>query len=447
MDKPTMTNLTTLNQKISEKSAVIGVIGLGYVGLPVACVFAAAGFNVIGIDIVPQRVDMINNGRSPIEGDEPGLADLLAQVTASGHLRAATDYNDLAAADIISINVETPVAADNRPRYQALRAALTTLGPILKVGALVIVESTIAPGTTANIVTPLLTEHTLGQLNQDFFVGHCPERVMPGKLLYNLQNLSRVCGGSSPQVADTMIKLYSHIVSGDLDPADPLTAELSKTMENAYRDVQIAFANEMALLCEALGADIWKIRPLVNKSPSRNLHFPGAGVGGHCIPKDGWLLIANAPDTFTPRIIPQARAINDTMPQHVFDLTAGALAEAGLSINEANITILGYAYLENSDDTRNTPSAALLTHLQKTGANITIHDPFVHDYRDQSWTDAVRNADAVILMVAHDQYKAIDLAQLKPLLRTPIIIDGRHIFDRPQALELGFTGRWLGIAP
>jgi UDP-N-acetyl-D-mannosaminuronic acid dehydrogenase len=437
--------LEQLQQKIKRKEAVIGVIGLGYVGLPVASAFAQVGFTVIGVDVKSERVALINAGRSPIEGDEPGLAELLAQATASGQFQATTDYSLLRRADVILIDVETPVDENHLPQYVALKAVCRSLGPVLSAGALVIVESTIAPGTIDGLVKPLLEESSGRRLNEGFYLGACPERVMPGKLLANLRQMSRVCGGSTLETAQAMIALYRHIVEAELDTADCVTAELVKTTENAYRDVQIAFANEVAQICAAVGGDVWRVRELVNKSPGRNMHFPGAGVGGHCIPKDGWLLIANAPETVSVQLIPQARAINDSMPRYMAALTLDGLAQAGVAAAEAKIALFGYAYLENSDDTRNTPSAAYVEALQTAVADIRIHDPYVAPYQGE-WQEIARDADAAIFLVAHDQYRAIDLAQLRRLLRTPILIDGRRLFDPDTVKTAGFIARCVGVA-
>ncbi len=277
--------LTQLQQKIEQKQAVIGVIGLGYVGLPVAAMFAQAGFAVIGVDIKAERVAKINAGRSPIEGDEPGLAELLAEVVGDGRFHATPNYDELTQADVVLIDVETPVDENNEPRYEALRSVCHSLGPVLADGVLVVVESTIAPGTIDGVVRPLLEQSSGKLVNEDFFLGACPERVMPGKLLRNLRTMSRVCGGSTMATAVTMTHLYRHIVEADLDTADPITAELVKTAENAYRDVQIAFANEVALICEAVGADVWRVRELVNKSPYRQMHLPGQAWAATASPR------------------------------------------------------------------------------------------------------------------------------------------------------------------
>lgn len=443
--------LDQLRKKIERKDARLAVIGLGYVGLPVACMFAEKGFDVLGIEILTERVTKINAGVSPIEGEEPGLESLLAKVRSQERLRASSDYQDLNDCDIILIDVETPVDENNIPRYYALRAALQNLGPVLKTGSLVIVESTIAPGTIQNIVKPILEESSGRKLNEGFYLGNCPERVMPGKLLSNLRTMSRVVGGMTPETAETMVLLYRHIVQADLDPTDSVTAELVKTAENAYRDVQIAFANEVALICQAVGGDVWKVRQLVNKSPFRQMHLPGAGVGGHCIPKDPWLLAYGVQQAVADdqevslRLIPAARAVNDSMPYHVANLLQHALRSAGRKLAGARILVLGYAYLENSDDTRNSPSETLVGQLKKMKAEVVIHDPYVPQYQSDL-EQLARNADAAVLMVNHSQYKKLDLNRLKNLLRTPVFIDGRGLFSAAQLKQAGWTYRIIGVS-
>ena len=248
--------LAELRRSIEQKEAHLGVIGLGYVGLPVAVLFAEAGFNVLGVEIRANQVERINAGLCPIGGEEPGLAERLAEGVRVGRLRATADYARLRDRDVVLICVETPVDEDHKPRYEALRSALRSLGPVMKDGALVIVESTIAPRTMQTVVLPLLEEASGKRCNEGFYLGHCPERVRPGRLLRNLREMSRVVGGMTPETAETMAALYRHIVRADLDLTDCLTAELVKTVENAYRDVQIAFANEVALICEAVNGDL-----------------------------------------------------------------------------------------------------------------------------------------------------------------------------------------------
>ena len=314
---------TQLRERIETKSARIGVVGLGYVGLAVACKFAEAGFSVLGVELRSDKVKLISAGIFPIQGHEPDMPELLCEVvTTQRRLVATTDARALQEADVILIAVETPVDVHTKaPKYEALTSALVGVGRAMKPGALVIVESTIAPGTMTTLVRPTLEAASGLRVDHDFYLGHCPERVMPGRLLMNLSTQSRVCGGSNPETSQVMACLYRCFVQADLDQTDWVTAELVKTTENAYRDVQIAFANEIALICEAVGADVWRVRELVNKSQDRNMHLPGAGVGGHCIPKDSWLLEYSANGRGRkPSLIPAARRLNDDMPYHIADL-------------------------------------------------------------------------------------------------------------------------------
>lgn len=270
-----------LLRAIEHQTANLVVLGLGYVGLPVACMFAKAGFSVLGLERRQDKVDKINRGECPIDGKEPGLAELMAQVVGEGKFTATSDYQVCQSAQIVLLAVETPIdPSTKKPDYQALTAALTDLGPHLARGTMVIIESTIAPGTMAMLVQPLLEKQSGLRVNEDFYLVHCPERVMPGKLLANIHNCHRVVGGMSPEAAEIASHFYRHIVEANLDPVDCLTAELVKTMENAYRDVQIAFANEMALLCEDMGADVWQIRELVNNLLTGKCTCRGLGLAG-----------------------------------------------------------------------------------------------------------------------------------------------------------------------
>jgi len=430
---------------IEDRTANVVVLGLGYVGLPVACLFAEAGFPVVGIRRSREKVDLINQGICPIEGREPGLPELVAQVVSEGRFRATIDYGVCRDAQVVLIAVETPVdPVTKKPGYQALRGALTDLGRHLSRGAMVVIESTVAPGTMAQIVGPILQETSGLRVGTDFFLVNCPERVMPGKLLKNIREMHRVVGGMSPEAAQLAVAFYRAVVVSDLDPVDCLTAELVKTMENAYRDVQIAFANEMALLCEDMGADVWQVRELVNKAPYRDMHLPGAGVGGHCIPKDGWLMIANASDRFQPRITPIARAINDGMPLHMADLTVEALREAGVKTADARIAVLGYAYLENSDDTRNSPSEVLVARLRELGAEVAIHDPWVQEYQGDL-QEVMQGCDAAVMMVKHDQYVQLDPMELIRWLKHPVIVDGRQVFHLEQIQNTAIVSKVCGV--
>ena len=432
--------VSDLQKKIDDHSAKLAVIGLGYVGLPVAALFAQRGFTVTGVDVKAERVERINQGISPIEGDEPGLAELIAGVVNSGKLHATTDYDELKDVDVVLVDVETPVNHAHIPEYEALRAALKSLSAVLKVGGLVVIESTIMPGTMQNVVLPILEENTGRKVGQGFYLGNCPERVMPGKLLKNLNSMSRVVGGDSPETAAAMRALYGNIVASDLDTADWITAELVKTVENTYRDVQIAFANETAMICEALGADVWRVRELVRKSPGREMLLPGAGVGGHCIPKDPWLLASSVKGLdVRVRLIPAARDINSFMPGHMLDLLKGRIKD----LNGKRVLVLGYAYLEDSDDTRDAPSQYFIKALEAEGGQAVVHDPFVAEFAGDLYEKA-KDCDAAVLITAHSQYKQLDFAQLKAALKTPILVDGRNLWDKMEVSKAGLDLIRLG---
>ncbi|MFO0680475.1 MAG: nucleotide sugar dehydrogenase [Sandaracinus sp.] len=433
-----MSGLAALRARIERREAVVGFVGLGYVGLPAACSFAEAGLRVIGIDRKAERVRAIAAGTSPIEGDEPELAELLARVVGSGALRVSTDTAALAEADVVIVCVDTPVEADHRPRYEALESAIRGIGAVLREGALVVIESTVSPGTCRGRVAPWLAEATGGALGVRFHLGHCPERVMPGRLLKNMREMPRVAGGSSPEVAEILRALYAHVVRADVDAADLTTAEIVKTGENAFRDVQIAFANQLARVCEDAGADFLEVRRLVNRSPGRNVLFAGAGVGGHCIPKDPWLLAAGARAELP--LIAAARAVNEAMPARV-----GSLVEEMLgALTGATIAILGQAYLEGSDDDRHSPTDTLVAWLRARGATVRVHDPFVLGF-ERDLDRVVIGADALVVMVAHPTYASLPLGAIGARMRRRVAVDGRRVLDLEAARLAGFATRSIGL--
>jgi UDP-N-acetyl-D-mannosaminuronic acid dehydrogenase len=327
----------------------------------------------------------------------------------------------------------------------------------------VVLESTVAPGTTNYVVKPILEEQSGMKAGVDFNLVFSYERVMLGRLIHNLTKLDRIVGGITTECTRRGVELYSYIVEAKLHASDSLTAEVSKVTENTYRDVNIAFANEVALICESLGVDVHEVRSYVNslpnipgnpeKNPFRMMHIPGAGVGGHCLPKDPWLLKYGL-DTygdykFEPMVIVESRRINDSMPNHVVELIGEALSEKNLEMGEAKITILGVAFLPNSDDTRNTPTYPLYNLLKKRCADVIAHDPYVEEYEDMEIGSdleaTVKGSDVIALVTRHDEYKEISLDWLGEKMRTSIIVDGRNNFRREECLKAGFAFRGVGI--
>ncbi|MFO7618053.1 MAG: nucleotide sugar dehydrogenase [Thermoplasmata archaeon] len=446
----------------------IVVIGMGYVGIPAAALFADVdGFQVTGVQRRSERsgwkIDWLNDGKNPIGGDEPGLEELLQRVHEKGSFRVVDDYSVVKDADAVLIDVQTPTDEDHVPRYESLRDVSQKISGLIKKGALVVIESTVAPGTTEHIVRPILEKGSGMKTGEGFFLAFSYERVMVGRLLKNITDLPRIVGGIDEKSTELAMKLYSNIVKAPLHATDALTAEVSKVVENTYRDVNIAFANEVAIACESLGVDVYKVRELVNtlpndpsnpsSNPVRNMHFPGAGVGGHCLPKDPWLfkygLDTYGKFKFEPKIIVDSRNLNDWMPVHAVNILEEALKSEGKKLAGAKIAILGVAFLENSDDTRNSPSRIFYDELKKRGAEPLMHDHLVREFERPFSNDldaVLKDADAIILAVKHSIYADLDFVKLRGLVRTPILIDGRNFYDRRKLESAGFVYRGIGKA-
>lgn len=433
--------LARLVARARSGELVLGIVGLGQVGLAVAVAFAEAGLRVVGVDRDDAVVASVRRGAVPRGEEEPELPALLAEVVAAGKLLATTSAAALGEVDAVLVCVDTPARA-RAPVLDRLRSALEAAGPALREGALVVVESTLPPGTMDRVVVPALEASSGRRIGEGIFAGHCPERVMTGKLLANLRSVARVCGGTTEETARAMIALYSRVVRAPLEAADCVTAELVKTAENAYRDVNIAFANELARVCEASGADFPRVRALVNRSPGRDVLWAGAGVGGPCIPKDPWLLLAAAPEG-AGALLRAARDVNDAMPLHLAALVEGALAEAGRALEGARVVVLGRAYLPDCGDLRGSPTEPLAAALVARGAHVVLHDPHVPG-SDGDLVDASRAADALVLAVAHAAYRTLPLGALREVVRTPVLVDGRFAIDPTAARDAGFVFRALG---
>lgn len=426
----------------------VAVIGLGYVGVPMAAAVAASGASVVGVDIDSSKVDAINKGRNPLLGKEPGLSELVKEQVDCGRLTATADPSKVASTDVVVVAVETPIdPSTHDPVYRPLKSALTSIGPHLKRGALVSIESTLAPGSMEHVVRPTLERASRRKAGRDFHLVHCPERVTAGKLLYNLTNLHRVLGARDDVAAKKALDFYGRFLKGDLHVTDWTTAEVAKTAENAYWDVQIAFANEIALISEEVGVDAFRVRELVNTCPYRAMLLPGAGVGGPCIPKDPWLLASLASQT-RPELIPMARSVNDFMPRRMARIVEEALSAAGRRIKGARVAVLGFAYRENTEDARNSPAKEMIQELRRRGADVSIHDPFARSERGyailRDLKAATKGADCVAIVTGHDAYRKLDLKVLRRGMRHRTIVDGRNVFSGPEVVKAGFVYRGIG---
>jgi UDP-N-acetyl-D-mannosaminuronic acid dehydrogenase len=436
----------------------IAVVGMGYVGIPVAALLAdQEGMDVTGIQRRSQRsgwkIDVLNEGKSPIEGEEPGLDDLIGRVVKKGSFRATDDFSVIKHMDIVLIDVQTPTdGANHMPRYLSLKEVSRHVGTYMKKGTLVVIESTVAPGTTQFVVQPILERKCGLKAGRDFHLAYSYERLMPGCLLDYIINLPRIVGGVDKKSCDKAVEMYKKIVKADILPTDILTAETSKTIENAYRDVNIAFANETAMVCESLGIDVYEVRELINSRAERHMHLPGIGVGGHCLPKDTWLLNYGVKKygkfPINPEFVQLARKINDFMPIHATEMTREALASKKIALRNAKIVLLGVAYLEDSDDVRNTPAYDLIRELETYGAEVVAHDPYVRTFPEtdlsRNLDHVVKGADCIVISTRHKPYFKLNLKKLKSLMRTPIIVDGRNVLSRAKAEKAGFLYKGIG---
>jgi UDP-N-acetyl-D-mannosaminuronic acid dehydrogenase len=441
------------------------VIGMGYVGIPMACLLADVDdFYVTGIQRKSQRsgwkIDWLNQGKNPYEGDEPGLDELIERVVRNRKFKVVDNYDPVNDADYILIDVQTPVDDEKVPRYASLLDVSRKIAKHMKKGVTIILESTVAPGTTDNVVQGILEEESGLKRGKDFYLVFSFERVMPGKLIEYITDFPRVIGGGCQEANEKAKFLYGKVVKKQLQITDTLTAELTKCIENAYRDVNIAFANEMALLCEDFNRNIFEIINLINDRHDRMMHYPGSGVGGHCLTKDPWLLLYGF-NKYTERlneskikIIPDSRKINDFMPYHMIELMENVFRESHRLVDNIKIVLLGVSYKANTDDTRNTPTENIVKVLQSRYHSHNIvyvaHDPYVkeRDYNltklTKDFNKAVSNADVLLFTTNHSEYYNIDLDDLKKIVRTPIIIDGRNIFDKKVVEEKGFIYRKVG---
>ena len=413
----------------------IAVIGLGYIGLPTAIMFANSGYKVIGYEIREDIVEKINSGKAHIV--EPEIDELLAKAVKSGNLRATSNPSEITGKDVYIICVQTPLRDDKTPNLSYLESAVRTVANAMKKGSLVVIESTVPPLTTLKM-SRLIEELTGFKAGRDFYMVHAPERVMPGRIFKELVYNSRIFGGITPESAEKAEKLYRAFVKGQMFKTNSTVSEVVKLMENTFRDVNIALANEFAFLAHQYGINVFEAIELANTHPRVRIHIPSIGVGGHCLPKDPHLLVWPAKEDFGLIIL--AREINDSMPLFTKDLLFSALKEMNVPLEEAVIAVLGMAYKGNSDDTRNSPALAFVEAIKDDVGEVRTYDPYVGG-NVGSVEEAVEDADAVVIATDHSAFKSLDWEALGKLMRTRILVDGRHIVETPPR---GFLFKGVG---
>lgn len=410
----------------------ICVIGLGYIGLPTAAVLADSGHTVVGVDTNAVAVDLISRGKIHIT--EPYLEEKVASAVQAGRLRAVSVPEP---ADVFIIAVPTPFTAAKKADLSFVASAAESLVPHLRKGSLVILESTVPPRTTLDVLLPILSKSGL-KVGEDLLVAFCPERVLPGKILEELVNNSRVVGGVNEPSAVAAKEVYASFVKGEIFLTDATTAEMTKLMENTYRDVNIALANEFAMIAEQTGVNIWEAIRFANNHPRVNIHQPGPGVGGHCIAVDPWFIVEQAAGK--AQLIHTARNINDSMPHHV----VATIRELTADVAVPKVALLGQTYKPNVDDCRESPAVEIAEHLRSMGVQIVAYDPLAKDCSTVSLSDALYQADLVVLLVNHDDFRFINPQKIAPLVRRKIIFDTRNALDRCAWESAGFKVFILG---
>ena len=397
---------SSLETKILDRSARIVVVGLGHVGFPTSLVFAHAGFSVAGVDSNASLVERLN--RHEAHFSEPDLGQYYADALRLGRFQAATE---VPVADVFIIAVPTPVSSDMRPDLGAVRSAADAVAERVKIGDMIVVESSVPPRTCETVLAPIIFEHNRLRHGVDYDLVHCPERAMPGNMFTEVVKNNRIIGGTTRGASERAAKLYRTFVSGEIFLTNIVTAELTKLMENTYRDVNIALANEFSLVCEALGTDVNEAIRLANKHSRVNVHQPGIGVGGQCLPKDPWFIVAADPD-HTP-LIQLARRINDQMPTVTANRIERDLEKKGLKHAGTKIGIIGLTYKPDVDDFRDSPALAVARELRHRGYVISVCDPWLSGHEDsvadlnvQSSNEIVNN-DYVIHLVEHRTRQAV----------------------------------------
>ena len=399
-----------LERKLKEKSVVIGIVGLGYVGLPLAVAFSEARLKVLGFDTQQKRVDLVNKGQSYIADVDSGS---LSAAVANNCLEATTDQGRLEEVDAICICVPTPLTKTKEPDLSYVTYESEEISKQLQPGQLVVLESTTYPGTTSTLVLPILERSGL-KGGRDFYLAYSPERVDPGSKNYNIRNTPKVVGGIDLQSTKLAELLYGQVAEVVIPVSSPEVAEMTKIFENVFRNVNIALVNELAMLCEKMGISAWEVIDTAASKPFGYMPFyPGPGIGGHCIPLDPYYLANKAREyDFHTRFIELAADINEQMPYYVHSRIMEALNAKGKSLNGAMVLVLGVAYKKDVDDVRESPSLKLIQLLREKGAHVEYNDPYVGSIKvsDEIMTsvevtdELLSSADCVLLATDHSCY-------------------------------------------
>lgn len=411
------------------------VMGLGYIGLPTAVMFARHGVTVHGVDINSEVIDKL--AKQQMVFSEPGLKEMTTEVLNGGTLSVSVRPVQ---SDVFIIAVPTPINPDKTANLQYVIRAAEMIVPHLETGNLVILESTVPPKTVQDILIPVLNQSGL-KIGDQLFVSYSPERVYPGKLMEELVKNDRIIGGFNEQSAQKTVELYKRFVKGHIYTTDVTTAEMVKLIENAYRDINIAFSNELARIAEKIGFHVWEAIKLANSHPRVHVHSPGPGVGGHCIAVDPWFIIEKASSESI--LLKTARIVNDRTPFHIVEMIEEILKD----IRQPLVTLLGLTYKENVDDMRESPSLVVMNELKHKGYRVKAYDPYIApSTTDNAGTiaEAVTGSDCLVLLTSHDQFRNLDFTPIKELFRTKIVLDTRNVLNKEAIIQSGFEYYSIG---
>jgi nucleotide sugar dehydrogenase len=433
----------------------ICIIGLGRIGLPTAAVFAEAGARVTGLDIDESIVKQTNAGQCRLL-DEPGLEEVVTRTVKENNLSATTDPEAaIPSSHFIVVCVPTPVDANKSPNYDAVRRVSETVGKFLSKGSIVIVESTVGPGVVEDLVGSTIERESGLKQGVDFGLASCPERSDPGSIMKNMHAVPRIVGCTDGNTADLVAALYKEGLNVPVvKVSNPKTANAVKLTENLFRDVNIALANEFALLYEEFGIDTVEVINACATKYNFMPHYPGAGVGGPCLPSNSYYLIMEGIRVGNiPYLIRLAREINDRMPDHMVELTSEALNEVGKTIRGSKIAVLGIAYKPGVRDIQHSPVDRIIARLVGMGAKVEAYDPMYAGETvmgvavRESAEQAVTGSDCIVVGTAHDEFKRLSLDQLSKLANTKAaLVDGRSVFEPAEARRVGFAFRGVGRA-
>ncbi|WP_461614633.1 nucleotide sugar dehydrogenase [Clostridium sp. Marseille-QA1073] len=408
--------------KLKNRTAKLGVVGLGYVGLPLAVEKAKAGYEVIGFDVQDKKVKMVNEGRNYI-GDV--VDSDLEKLVKEGKLKATTDFSFVANVDTVCIAVPTPLDLYKQPDLSYVVSSTKDVAKYLHKGMLVVLESTTYPGTTEEVIKPILEETGL-KCGEDFFLAFSPERVDPGNKDFNTKNTPKVVGGCTPECTEIAAQLYRNVLEGEImEVSSPAVAEMEKILENTFRNINIALANEMAILCKRMGIDVWEVIDAAKTKPYGFMAFyPGPGLGGHCIPLDPFYLEWKAKEyDYHTKLIETSGAINDYMPEFVIENIMNLLNGDKKALNGSKVLLMGAAYKKDIDDMRESPTLKVIELLEKKGAEVIVNDPYIPSFKHKGkeyvsvvWENEIENADIVVITTDHSCYDYESIVEKANLL-------------------------------